>query len=143
MATELMNIPSGLGFVEGPRWHEGRLWWFSDFSESGEFRRHIGDQPTIGPRVHAQRDLLVVSTHEGHILRIDDAGHHRGGLNDMLVDERGQAYMCTFPAHVAGQRAGEPSVPLVLVLPYGRTQVAAARTLPFRTEWRSATMGRP
>jgi sugar lactone lactonase YvrE len=146
MATELTTIASGLGFVEGPRWHEGRL-WFSDFSsrtvrsvdESGEVRQHayVAGQPS-GLGFTPDGDLLVVSTHEGHILRIDSAGttlvvdigaHYRGALNDMLVDKRGRAYVTAFPAHVAGQRTGQvhgpPSVPLFLVCPKGCAQVAA------------------
>jgi sugar lactone lactonase YvrE len=58
-------------------------------------------------------DLLVVSTHEGHILRIVDAGatvvadigaHHPSGINDMLVDERGRAYVCTRPCRRPADR---------------------------------------
>jgi sugar lactone lactonase YvrE len=83
-------------------------------------------------------DLLVVSTHEGHILRIDDGGStlvadigamYRGGLNDMLVDPQGRAYVSAFPAHVAGLRTGQvhgdPSVPLFLVTPDGKAVIAA------------------
>jgi sugar lactone lactonase YvrE len=47
----------------------------------------------------------------------------------MLVDPHGRAYVSAFPAHVAGQRTGqvhgEPSVPLFLVTPDGRAEVAA------------------
>jgi len=144
--VELTTVASGLGFVEAPRWHEGRL-WFSDFSsrtvnsvdESGEVRRHayVAGQPS-GLGFTPDGELLVVSTHEGHVLRIDDEGTtlvadigaiYRGGLNDMIVDDRGRAYVSAFPAHVPGQRTGqvhgEPSVPLFLVSPDVGAQVAA------------------
>jgi sugar lactone lactonase YvrE len=146
MTNELTTVASGLGFVEGPRWREGRL-WFSDFSsrtvssvdETGDLRRHayVAGQPS-GLGFMPNGDLLVVSTHEGHILRIDETGttlvadvgaQYRGGLNDMLVDRDGRAYVSAFQAHVAGQRTGqvhgEPSVPLFLVLPDGQVSVAA------------------
>lgn len=146
MATQLKTVASGLGFVEGPRWHEGRL-WFSDFSsrtvssvdDSGDVQCHayVAGQPS-GLGFTPSGDLLVVSTHDGHVLRIDDTGatlvadigaQYRGGLNDMLVDRHGRAYVSAFPAYVAGQRTGqahgEPSVPLFLVTPDGRAEVAA------------------
>ncbi len=146
MGTELTVVANGLGFVEGPRWHEGRL-WFSDFSSrtvcsvdaAGELRRHayVAGQPS-GLGFTPSGELLVVSTHEGHILRVDDGGAtlvadigavYRGGLNDMTTDARGRAYVSAFPAHVPGQRIGqvhgEPSVPLFLVTPDGQVQVVA------------------
>jgi sugar lactone lactonase YvrE len=146
MGTELKTVASGLGFVEGPRWREGRL-WFSDFSsrtvrsvdESGTIQVHayVAGQPS-GIGFTPSGELLVVSTHEGHVLRIDDAGttlvadigaQYRGGLNDMLVDPHGRAYVSAFPAHVVGQRTGqvhgEPSVPIFLVTPDGQAVVAA------------------
>ena len=146
MVTELTAVASGLGFIEAPRWHGDRL-WFSDFSsrtvssvdESGELRRHayVAGQPS-GLGFTPDGDLLVVSTHEGHVLRIDDEGTtliadigaiYRGGLNDMTVDARGRAYVSAFPAHVPGQPTGqvhgEPSVPLFLVSPNGGAQVVA------------------
>jgi len=93
-------------------------------------------------------DLLVVSTHEGHILRIVDAeatvvadigAHHPSGINDMLVDERGRAYLCTPPmpqtSRPANPRCRCSSCCLMAALGW--------QPWPFRTEWRSTTMGRP
>ena len=146
MANELRTVADGLGFVEGPRWRDGRL-WYSDFSsrsvnsvdESGEVRRHayVAGQPS-GLGFSPDGDLLVVSVHESLILCIDDEGttvvadvgaRYRGGLNDMLVDPDGRAYVSAFPAHVPGQRTGqihgEPSVPLFLVTLDGHVEVVA------------------
>ena len=146
MGADMAVVADGLGFLEGPRWHDGRL-WFSDFSSrtvncvdvSGAVQRHayVAGQPS-GLGFAPNGDLLVVSTHEGHILRIDDEGTtlvadvgatYRGGLNDMTVDASGRAYVSAFPAHVAGQRTGqvhgEPSVPLFMVTLEGDVTVMA------------------
>jgi sugar lactone lactonase YvrE len=146
MSDKPTTVLGGLGFVEGPRWHDGRL-WFSDFSsrtvssvdERGSVSRHayVPGQPS-GLGFTPTGDLLVVSTHEGHVLRIDTTGTtlvadvgaiYRGGLNDMTVDAHGRAYVSAFPAHVPGQRTGqvhgEPSVPLFLVAAEGAVTVVA------------------
>jgi sugar lactone lactonase YvrE len=146
MSGELTVVVDGLGFVEAPRWHDGRL-WYSDFSartvssvdEAGAvtLRAYVAGQPS-GLGFAPNGDLLVVSTHEGHVLRIDDQGVtlvadvgaiYRGGLNDMTVDTTGRAYVSAFPAHVTGQRTGqihgEPKVPLFLVTEDGRVDVVA------------------
>jgi len=146
MAGDLKVVADNLGFVEGPRWHNGEL-WFSDFyhrtvnsvDESGKVTRraYVPGQPS-GLGFAPDGALMVVSTHEGHLLRIDDQGPllvadigavYRGGLNDMLVDASGRAYISTFPAHSAGARvrdfARPPSVPLFTVSPEGEVSVAA------------------
>jgi len=33
---QIKSLIDGLSFTEGPRWHEGRL-WFSDFYTSGKW----------------------------------------------------------------------------------------------------------
>jgi sugar lactone lactonase YvrE len=143
---ELSVVADGLGFVEGPRWRNGEL-WFSDFynrtvnsvTPSGRVtRRHyIAGQPS-GLGFAPDGSLLVVVTHEGHLVRFDAEGPqlvadigaiYRGWLNDMLVTPEGRAYISCLPAHKAGDRtrgaAHNPSVPLFTVAPDGETSVAA------------------
>jgi sugar lactone lactonase YvrE len=135
-----------LGFVEAPRWHEGRL-YFSDFSArtvnsvdpTGDVRRHayLAGQPS-GLGFLPDGSLLVVSTHDGHVVRLDgssktvvaDIGaQHRGGLNDMVVDADGGAYVSAFAAPPIGATGGRdpaaPSVPLFRVSPAGDVSVVA------------------
>ena len=143
---ELSVVADGLGFVEGPRWRNGEL-WFSDFynrtvnsvAPSGKVtRRHyIAGQPS-GLGFAPDGSLLVVVTHEGHLVRFDDEGPqlvadigaiYRGWLNDMLVTPEGRAYISCLPAHKAGDRTRgathNPSVPLFTVAPDGKASVAA------------------
>ena len=143
----LTPIATGFGFVEAPRWHDGRL-YFSDFyartvnsvDAMGTIERHayLPGQPS-GLGFTPDGALLAVSTHEGHLLRIDDQGttlvadigaQYRGGLNDMLVATSGVAYVSAFPAYVVGESIGmvhgRPSVPLFVVFPGGEVEVAAS-----------------
>ncbi len=139
-------VTEGLGFIEAPRWRAGRL-YYSDFSArtvssvdvDGHVVRHayVAGQPS-GLGFTPDGALLVVSVHEGLLLRIDESGPsvfadigstYRGNLNDMLVDTAGGAYVSAFPQHVVGaatgQVHGEPSVPLLRVDPDGAVSVAA------------------
>ena len=139
-------VVDGLGFLEAPRWHNGEL-WFSDFfsrrvssvDEAGRLtdRIYVAGQPS-GLGFREDGSVLVVSTHEGHILRWDggaksvvaDIGaSYRGGLNDMLVDRVGRAYVSTFPVPAVGQVAAESeapwTAPLIFVDEDGNVEVAA------------------
>lgn len=129
-------------FAEGPRWHEGRL-WFSDF-----FRRHVravtagGDgeivlelpnQPS-GLGWLPDGRLLVVSQEDRRLLRREPDGRlvehadlsaiATGNCNDMVVDRAGRAYVGNFGAATVPGEAHEPAA-LALVHPDGRAEVAA------------------
>ncbi len=139
-------VLSGVGFLEAPRWRDGEL-WFSDFfsrrvssiDENGKLteRAYVAGQPSglgFGP----DGSVLVVSTHDGHIVRLDgqtrsvvaDVGAiYRGGLNDMVVDQIGRAYISTFPVPVVGEPTGESAAemraPIVFVDEKGQASIAA------------------
>ena len=103
----------GLHFGEGPRWHDGRL-WFSDFyahavrsvDESGAVRTELtlDDQPSgIGWLPDGR--LLVVAMKERAVKRLEPAGlvlhadisHLTAHLcNDMVVDADGSAWVGNF-----------------------------------------------
>jgi len=139
-------VIDGLGFLEAPRWHDGEL-WFSDFfsrkvssvDEGGKLteRTYIAGQPS-GLGFLADGSVLIVATHEGHLVRLDgttktvaaDIGAtYRGGLNDMLVDPAGRAYVSTFPAPAIGKGAADPdaprTAPLIFVDEKGNVEIAA------------------
>lgn len=112
MSTEI--VLEGLSFGEGPRWHEGSL-WFSDFYRHGVFR--LGDsgvealvlevptQPS-GLGWLPEGDLLVVSMTDRKLLRrsadgtisehADLSGVADGHCNDMVVAADGTAYVGNF-----------------------------------------------
>lgn len=106
-------LVAGLYFGEGPRWHDGRL-WFSDFyahavksvDESGVLRTELqlDDQPS-GLGWLPDGRLLVVAMKERAVKRLDASGlvvHADLSLltahlcNDMVVDALGTAWVGNF-----------------------------------------------
>ena len=131
----------GLTFPEGPRWHDGRL-WFSDFYAHEVIavdlrgnREHIievpGQPSGLGWTPNGQ--LLVVSMTDRRLLRLDPNGltevanlfefanYH---CNDMVVDDDGRAYVGNFGFN---SHAGDPfrAANLIRVDPDGTVSVAA------------------
>jgi len=111
--SDTKTLVGGLYFGEGPRWHEGRL-WFSDFyahavksiDESGQLRTELelDDQPS-GLGWLPDGRLLVVAMKERAVKRLDPAGlvlhadirHLTAHLcNDMVVDAQGSAWVGNF-----------------------------------------------
>lgn len=101
---------TGLGFAEGPRWHDGCL-WFSDIVQRKVMRATPhGELTTVletpgepsGLGWLSDGTLLVVMMAEHDVLRWRDGSlqHHshtaplsRAKLNDMVVDRRGRAWV--------------------------------------------------
>jgi sugar lactone lactonase YvrE len=147
MNFRLETIAKGLGFVEGLRWWQERL-WFSDFGARrvwsiGRDRQlreeaYVPAQPS-GLGFDAEGRMLIVSTHDGRVLRRQKGGDiiladigasYRGGLNDMLTHPSGHSYVSAF----APPLIGEPSpdvppdggrVPVFLVSASGETRIVA------------------
>lgn len=107
-------LVDGIYFGEGPRWHDGRL-WFSDFyahkvysiSLAGDLRTEleIDDRPS-GLGWMPDGSLLVVSMTKRQVLRrwpdgrltlhADLNGIATFHCNDMIVDAAGRAYVGNF-----------------------------------------------
>lgn len=107
------TLVEGLYFGEGPRWHEGRL-WFSDFyahavksvDEAGALRTELelDDQPS-GLGWLPDGRLLVVAMKERAVKRLDPTGLVLHAdiseltahlCNDMVVDAHGTAWVGNF-----------------------------------------------
>jgi sugar lactone lactonase YvrE len=141
--TELTVVAEKYSFLEGPRWHEGRL-WLSDFythqvvslDESGadvQVEAQVPAQPS-GLGWLPDGRLLIVSMGDHTILRREADGrlavhadlseHATGVLNDMVVDADGRAYVGNFGFDLMGGAAMAPA-PLVRVDPDGTTTVVS------------------
>lgn len=140
------TLVDGLTFTEGPRWHDGRL-WFSDFythrvlavDEGGEMETmvEVPEQPS-GLGWTPGGDLLVVSMLDRRLLRFDGRGLSEvadlsglatGPCNDMVVDGQGRAYIGNF-GFDRHQGEAQRSAVLARVDPDG-TVVRAAEELQF------------
>lgn len=135
-------VIDGLRFGEGPRWHEGRL-WFSDMHDgwvlamdaSGELTRvcHVAAEPS-GLGWLPDGRLLVVSMQDRRVLRLeadgrldthsDLAGLARFHCNDMVVAGDGRAWVGNFGFDLHGGAAFR-STELIRVDPDGNASIAA------------------
>ena len=131
----------GLTFPEGPRWHDGRL-WFSDFYSHRVLALSLDgrtetmatvDQLPSGLGWLPDGDLLVVSMLDRKLLRqhggqltvhAELAALAGGPCNDMVVDSQGRAYVGNF-GYERFQGAAERPAALIRVDPDGSTHVAA------------------
>ncbi len=112
-ARETEVLAQGMAFLEGPRWHEGRL-YVSDFYLKRVYRLDddnrlevvcdVPGQPS-GLGFDAAGDLLVVSMTDRRLLRLAGGELEEvcdlGALapfhcNDMVVDRHGGAYVGNF-----------------------------------------------
>jgi len=141
---ELRTVASGFTFLEGPRWHEGQL-WFSDFfthtvnaiADDGhvEVMAEVPARPS-GLGWLPDGRLLVVSMLDRKVMRQED--EHRpelvehadlaaligGPAKDMVVDARGRAYVGNFGFDFDHGESYRPTT-VVSVDPDGAAAVAA------------------
>jgi sugar lactone lactonase YvrE len=107
------TLLDGLTFPEGPRWHDGRL-WFSDFYSHrviavdlegrSETIAMVPARPSgLGWRndgtllIVAMLDRALLELRQGTLSRVADLSALAGGLcNDMVVDAAGRAYVGNF-----------------------------------------------
>jgi sugar lactone lactonase YvrE len=134
-------VADGFRFLEGPRWHEGRL-YASDmlggevlaFATDGTVERvcEVPEQPS-GLGFTPTGELLVSSMRDRRIWRLRDgalelvadlADRTPFWTNDMLVDEAGRAYVGDFGLADLGAEALAPTR-LHRVNPDGTVETAA------------------
>ena len=129
MTRTLEVVVDGLAFAEGPRWHDGEL-WFSDMHDhrvcvvDGNKARTVVEVPTQPSGLGWRPDgrLLVVSMTDRRLLRLDADGtlnevadlgaFATWHINDMVVDAVGRAYIGNFGSDIY---TGQPPVAAVLV----------------------------
>lgn len=138
---EAAPLIEGLGFPEGPRWRDGRL-WFSDFLTkkvhtldlSGHFAE-IVDIPNVPSGLGWLPDgrLLIVSMEDRKLMRLEDGAvvvhadlspYARYPCNDMVVDAFGRAYVGNFGFDYAGGEQAR-ATSLMLVAADGRVHRVA------------------
>ncbi len=146
MDSEIKVLLDGLRFPETPRWHGGKL-WFSDMVGSKVMTVDLdGHAETIvevpgrpsGLGWLPDGRLLVVSMTDRRLMRLDPGGLVEAAnlssiaafhCNDMVVDEKGRAYVGNFGYDALGGKPFAPAT-LIMVLPDGSVH-AAAKDLGF------------
>lgn len=135
-------VVGGIDFAEGPRWRAGRL-WYSDFYQrtissvggDGDVRVEHGDLPDRPSGLGWMPDgtLLAVFMTTRRVMRAvgrslvehaDLRGIAAWHCNDMVVDDRGNAYVGNFGFDLE-RRASFATADLALVRPDGTAEVAA------------------
>lgn len=137
----------GLHFGEGPRWHDGRL-WYSDFFDHAVYSVDELGQRQLEAEVPGRPSglgwlpdgrLLIVSMLDRNVLRREADGSlvRHGTLepwatfhgNDMVVDDVGRAYVGNFGFDLYAFYAGKAApctTSLVRIDPDGTASEAAA-----------------
>jgi sugar lactone lactonase YvrE len=140
LKTEILL--DGLGFPEGPRWHDGKL-WFSDMGTcqvmtvdlrgTAQTVVEVPEQPS-GLGWLPDNRLLVVSMTDRCLLRLDPDGLVEVAdlrelasfhCNDMVVDEHGRAYIGNFGFDIEDPNAALKHAAIVLVMPGGAARIVA------------------
>lgn len=139
--AELKPLLKGLVFPEGPRWHQGKL-WFSDMHahqvRTVDLDGRADDVVTVptwpsGLGWLSDDNLLIVSMTDRKLLRYssgelsvhaDISQFASFYCNDMVVDGRGRAYVGNFGFDLFSGSAQKPAE-LVLVQPDGSARIAA------------------
>ncbi|HEX4505848.1 MAG TPA: SMP-30/gluconolactonase/LRE family protein [Alphaproteobacteria bacterium] len=136
MVTDLgpvSTLTDNLAFPEDPRWHKGHL-YFADMLDRRVARiDHDGLVTTLATFEDSPSgigflpggDMLVVSMYHEHLIRVDAQGNKSlyadlgtaagAGVNDMVVDREGRAYIVQF----GGDHYNPTAAPLIVVQPDG------------------------
>ena len=141
MTYETKVLLEGLEFPEGPRWHDGKL-WFSDINAHRVMTVDLDGSTEVIAEVPGGPSglgwlpdgrLLVVSMSDNRLLRLDPSGltevadmSDLGACNsnDMVVDTHGRAYIGHSGYDVyAGQPFAHASI--MMVTPEGNARVVA------------------
>lgn len=136
----------GLRFAESPRWQHDRLWFSDIFANKVMSVDESGNAEVVVELTDGRRPsglgflpdgrLLIVDLTSPVVLRLESSGElvvHAdlsdlaiGGLNDMLVDEQGRAYVGSMgTAAKTDPRPLDNDGVIMLVEPDGRARVVA------------------
>ena len=141
----MKHLIGGIDFGEGPRWHNGRL-WYSDFHQKTVYSVNLNgernveftldDQPS-GLGWMPDGSMLVVSMINRQVLRVSSDGVSVHAdlselatwhCNDMVVSSSGHAYVGNFGFDLDG-RAEFCKTVMVHVTPEGDVSVGADLSL--------------
>jgi len=138
---DLKILLGGLCFPEGPRWHDGKL-FFSDMHAHRVMSVDLDGKAEVIVEVPnwpsglgwlPDGRMLIVSMTDRRLLRLDSDGLKQVAdlsklasfhCNDMVVDSKGRAYIGNFGYDLIAGEAAKPAA-LVMVTPQGQARVVA------------------
>lgn len=142
MLSDARILAEGLGFPEGPRWHEGKLWFTDqrtklvstvDLAGKLSVVTQVAQQPS-GLGWTRDNELLIVSMLDRRLLKLAGdklvevanlwtlASLH---CNDMVVSQEGRAYIGNFGYDIGDRTATPETGEIVMVEPDGSARVVA------------------
>lgn len=139
--SDFTTLLDGAIFTEGPRWHEGKL-WFSDMHDRKictvdmDGNKEVileAEGDTSGLGFLPDGTLLFVSMHDRKLMRLDDgkvsdvanlAGLATFHCNDMVTDAKGRSYVGNFGFDLHGGEEPSPAN-LIMVDTDGAVSIAA------------------
>ena len=143
MKPDVTVVLDGYTYFECPRWHDGRIWVSDFYSHRVVSAQADGSDVRVEAEIPQQPSglgwlpdgrLLVVSMRDHTIRRREDDGslvvhadlsaHVKANLNDMLVDDRGRAYVGNFGFDLMNM-ATPDTADLIRVDPDGSVRVVA------------------
>ena len=140
-AFETEVLADGFEYLEGPRWRDGRLWMSDMFGgqvftvgadggvetvvEVPSKPSGLGFLPDGTPLIVSMKDRRLLRLENGELVCHAELGSLvTGDTNDMVVDERGRAYVGNFGFDLWGG-ADFRNANIIMVTPAGGVQVVA------------------
>ena len=138
---ETETLAEGFGFLEGPRWRDGRLWMSDSFGGQVFILDPDGGVETVvevpgrpsGLGFLPDGTPLIVSMKDRRVLRLENgelvchaelAPLVTGDANDMVVDAQGRAYVGNLGFDIFGG-ADYRNANMIMVSPAGEARVVA------------------
>lgn len=143
MSPQPKAIHDGGRYFEGPRWHDGRLWFVDcmartllSIDPSGALREHaaVTDDTPCGLGVLPGGDIVVLTMFKKRLLRLADGKLSlyadlsqlaAGTIDDMIIDGQGRAYVGDLGFNLPPPEGRGAVGRIILVEPDGRARVVA------------------
>ena len=140
--ASLTTLLDGGRYFEGPRWHDGRLWFVDcmtrqllSVSLAGDRQEHATfDDTPCGTGVLPDGRLVVLTMNKKQLhayangrlsLYADLTGIASGTIDDMIIDGNGRAYIGDLGFHMPPPPDRGATGRLILVMPDGKARVVA------------------
>ncbi|MBR0934393.1 SMP-30/gluconolactonase/LRE family protein [Bradyrhizobium jicamae] len=139
----MKTIHDGGRYFEGPRWHDGRLWFVDcmartllSVSPAGELQQHaeVTDDTPCGLGTLPGGDIVVLTMFRKRLLRFSDGKLSlyadlsqlaKGTIDDMIVDGQGRAYVGDLGFDLPPPEGRGAVGRIILVMPDGSARVVA------------------